>query len=638
MEYLAFASWALGEIERAVSLVKDMRTPKIAGLTHVNTLAAGTMHAALFELMRGNRSRARTDILELVGIVRKHDLPRFRTYGSFLEGWATAEDGALADGLQSMRRSAGTLHDQGILVFDGLIKIALADVEARTGNPGRALTVLEESLAIADRLNYRAFEAELQRARGEMLLKRDPANPAPAEEAFLTAIAVAKQQGARSFELRAALALAKLYQSTGRPAEAHAILAPALQGFLPTPEMPEIAEAQALLAAVARDGTRPRPRAAQRQRADAAARGLRQRARRGARLPGAETTRSLRKSPRSRRPASKDAPNDSGGRLRPMGRQLRAGRVALDAGAAAAVPQRRRGDGPIRPRPASRIASLGTTAGSPASIASARHHLGNVRSPCSNPAATTIWPFTSDWTPASRAMAYLAIAVVASRRGRSRRSRSSNRMQTRIARPRPRQHARAWRDCYAAVFAIDARRPSRAPRRTHLELARIADEHDLPIACGVRRVPRRAGVLRVMRRAGRAGSYEHAPTRRAACASRTSSSFDGLLKIALAEAEARGGRSRRAPSDLRRRSWRRATAQGYRAFEAELHRVRGEILLKARSGEPCAWRKQAFLTAIAVARQQGTRSFELRAALALAQALSVDRPPRRGLRRACARA
>ena len=99
-------------------------------------------------------------------------------------------------------------------------------------------------------LGYRAFEAELHRARGEILLKRDPANPAPAEEAFLTAIAVAKQQGTRSFELRAALSLAKLYQSTGRPADAHAVLAPALEGFSPTPEMPEIAEAQALLVAI----------------------------------------------------------------------------------------------------------------------------------------------------------------------------------------------------------------------------------------------------------------------------------------------------------------------------------------------------------------------------------------------------
>ena len=54
--------------------------------------------------------------------------------------------------------------------------------------------------------------------------------------------------------LRAALSLGKLYQSTGRPVEAHDVLAPALEGFSPTPEMQEIAEAQALLAALERDG------------------------------------------------------------------------------------------------------------------------------------------------------------------------------------------------------------------------------------------------------------------------------------------------------------------------------------------------------------------------------------------------
>ena len=88
----------------------------------------------------------------------------------------------------------------------------------------------------------------LHRIRGEILLKRDPANPAPAEEAFQTAIAVARQQGSRSFGLQAALSLAKLYQSTGRPLDAHAVLAPAREGFSPTPEMPEIAKAQALQA------------------------------------------------------------------------------------------------------------------------------------------------------------------------------------------------------------------------------------------------------------------------------------------------------------------------------------------------------------------------------------------------------
>ena len=112
----------------------------------------------------------------------------------------------------------------------------------------RALTILDKALATSDRTGHRAFDAELHRARGEILLKRDPANPVPAGNAFLTAIVVAKRQATRSFELRAALSLAKLYQSTRRPADAYAVLVPALEGFSPTPEMAEIAEAQALLA------------------------------------------------------------------------------------------------------------------------------------------------------------------------------------------------------------------------------------------------------------------------------------------------------------------------------------------------------------------------------------------------------
>ena len=149
-----------------------------------------------------------------------------------------------------MRRGAALLREQNVLIFDGLLKIALAEAEARAGDPGRAIEVLDEALATSERAGFRAFEAELHRARGEILLKRDPANPEPVEEAFLTAIAVAKQQATRSFGLRPALSLAKLYHSTGRAADAHAVLAPALEGFVATQEFPEIDEARALLAAL----------------------------------------------------------------------------------------------------------------------------------------------------------------------------------------------------------------------------------------------------------------------------------------------------------------------------------------------------------------------------------------------------
>ena len=200
--------------------------------------------------MRRDRTRVVENALELARLVREYDLTMFRGSAAFLEAWANAAVGAQSDGLEGMRRGVELLREQNVLWFDGMLKIVLAEAEQGAGDVDRAVALVDEGLATAERIGYRAFEAELHRVRAEMLLKRDPANPAPAEEAFLTAIAVAKQQGTRSFELRAAVSLAKLYQSTARPAEAHAVLAPALEGFSPTPEMPELSEAQALLAAL----------------------------------------------------------------------------------------------------------------------------------------------------------------------------------------------------------------------------------------------------------------------------------------------------------------------------------------------------------------------------------------------------
>ena len=250
MLYLALTLWPLGDIGRAVSLVSDAEA-RIAGLAHVGTRAMGRMHAGLFELMRGDLSRAAQNAVELARLTGEHELPMWQAFGVFLEGVTRPDSGEPFDGLNSMRGGVELLREQKVLLFDGLVRIALAEAEARVGDVERAITTIDEALETVDRTGCRAFEAELHRVRGEMLLKRDRANLPPAEEALHSAIAIAKQQAARSFSLRAALSLAKLYQSTGRPADAHAVLAPALKGFSAKPEMPEIAEAQGLLAEVA---------------------------------------------------------------------------------------------------------------------------------------------------------------------------------------------------------------------------------------------------------------------------------------------------------------------------------------------------------------------------------------------------
>ena len=107
----------------------------------------GRMHAALFELMRGDHARAAPNAFELARLAREHELTMLRAFGVFLEGWATAASGAIGGGLEDMRRGVELLREQNVLLFDGLLKIALAEAEARAGDPGRAIAILDEALA-----------------------------------------------------------------------------------------------------------------------------------------------------------------------------------------------------------------------------------------------------------------------------------------------------------------------------------------------------------------------------------------------------------------------------------------------------------------------------------------------------------
>jgi predicted ATPase len=182
----------------------------------------------------------------VVNLAREHDMPLYSAYGEFLKPWARWHLGDREGGLAAMRRGIAACHDMGNVLYTTLFETALAETEADAGEIEAALASIDHAVALTGRTGQRWNEADTHRARGRILLKRDPANTVPAEEAFLTAIAVAQQQKARSFELRAALSLAKLYQSTGRAADAHAVLAPALKGFSATPEFPEIEQARAV--------------------------------------------------------------------------------------------------------------------------------------------------------------------------------------------------------------------------------------------------------------------------------------------------------------------------------------------------------------------------------------------------------
>jgi predicted ATPase len=145
-----------------------------------------------------------------------------------------------------MRRGLAINREQGRVYLLPGFEAALAEAEASAGEIAAGLRRLDDALAELERTEERWYEAELYRIRGEILLKRDPADYAAAEQSLQAAIAIAQSQKARSFELRAAVSLAKLYHTANRDADAHAVLASAVEGLPLTEQFSELTEAQTL--------------------------------------------------------------------------------------------------------------------------------------------------------------------------------------------------------------------------------------------------------------------------------------------------------------------------------------------------------------------------------------------------------
>jgi predicted ATPase len=245
---LANTKWQLGEVGPARVLVEEAVAHAIE-TGHVPTLVNTYMYKAHLEAVRGDAGAARRDAEIVVELSQANAFALYAARGALQSAWASARLDDRETGATELRSALAAYTNQGSKLFVPFFQGLLAEIEAQ-GDAEGALTRIDEALGLAGETGERWSDAFLHRCRAEILLKRDSANSAPAEDALLTAIAAAQQQKARSFELRAALALAKLYQSTGRVADAHAVLAPAVEGFSPTPEFPEIAEAQTLLSAL----------------------------------------------------------------------------------------------------------------------------------------------------------------------------------------------------------------------------------------------------------------------------------------------------------------------------------------------------------------------------------------------------
>ena len=244
--YLALAMWLLGDVEYARRLTEGtIRDGHVSG--HAATVVHTYLVRAILEAFRNDPAASLLAAESLLTFAREHDIALYAAWG---ENWSIWARGRLQDpqtGAEKLRRALGTYMEQGNAIFAPLYYGFVADLEAIAGRVEDALASVEAGLTLAKETGEHWTDPLLLWRNGQILLQTNATDPTPAERAFRSALENAKKQGSRSFGLRAALSLAKLYQSTDRPIAGHAVLVLSLESFSPTSEMPEIAEAMALM-------------------------------------------------------------------------------------------------------------------------------------------------------------------------------------------------------------------------------------------------------------------------------------------------------------------------------------------------------------------------------------------------------
>jgi predicted ATPase len=168
------------------------------------------------------------------------------TNGKLHRGWLLTSRGLADEGIALLLEHLATLRAMGAGLQVAYSLVVIADAFQKAGRIAEGLSLLDEGLREVDESAVHWYEAELYRVKGQLLLQQDHEGDA-AERYLGEALAIARQQEAKFFELRAATILARLWCDQGKRDEARALLAPVYGWFTEGFDTPDLQEAKALL-------------------------------------------------------------------------------------------------------------------------------------------------------------------------------------------------------------------------------------------------------------------------------------------------------------------------------------------------------------------------------------------------------
>ena len=254
LTYLSCVLWSLGYPDRALRQSEEALVAARA-LCHPHSLALVLHFTTWVHQLRRELPVMQERIAELVALASQEGFAYWAAQGTMWRGWSLSAQGEHAPGIAQMLQALSARRATGASPYRASHFALLAWAHGKAGQVDDGLCVVAEALASADSTGDRAYVAELHRLKGGLLLQQRPANPSQAEGCFQQALAIARGQRAKSWELRAAVSLSRLWQQQRKVPAAYKMLAEVYGWFTEGFDTADLKEAKALLKMLSSGGT-----------------------------------------------------------------------------------------------------------------------------------------------------------------------------------------------------------------------------------------------------------------------------------------------------------------------------------------------------------------------------------------------
>jgi predicted ATPase len=244
----ALALWTLGYPDQARNRMENALATANSLSSHPFTVAFGHYFYAWFQTLRHDERAAEQATDVAIQICDEQRFPFWGLASKSLRGSMLVERGAEAEGVEAMRQSLDAYAAIGGQLYRPELHGLLAVGLGRVGRREEALQSIVDALGMVEEVQDRWWQAELHRLKGELTLSVPGDQTAAAEAAFQESIEIARTQQAKSWELRAATSLSRLWQRQGKIAEARELLGGVYGWFSEGFDTADLREASALFA------------------------------------------------------------------------------------------------------------------------------------------------------------------------------------------------------------------------------------------------------------------------------------------------------------------------------------------------------------------------------------------------------